>query len=361
MKHLSRSQRNWFVALFSGYSAVGILLFISGYFDDRSRGIWGTAPRRATEEMAGAYTALAFLPFVIWFARRYRIRLSNWRKTVPLTVFAGIVYSIAHTTLNALVRDFVSIVTFQGVYDYGSMIYRYPMEAAKDVIYFFIFIGCVTFIDTLSQKRKAELDTAELQTKLAEAKLQNLRLQLHPHFLFNTLNAISSVMYEDVQKADEMLSKLSDFLRVVLASSGVHEVPLEEELSVERMYVDIMTTRLERRLSLNIHVAEEARAATVPFMLLQPLLENSIRHGMGAERDAIDLGVDVRRENGSTLICVSDDGVGFDPKAGAGIGLSNVASRLEHMYGPSASFKIESRAEGGTLATVRLPFMKGEA
>ncbi len=361
MKHLSRSQRNWTVALFAGFSAIGILLFISGYLDDLSRGISGTAPRRATEEMVGAYTALALLPVVIWFARRYRIRTSNWPVMVALTVLAATIYSVAHTTLNAIVRDIVSVATFQGVYDYGSMIYRYPMEAAKDVIYFFVMVGCVTFIDTLSRHRKAELATAELQTKLAEAELQNLRLQLHPHFLFNTLNAISSVMYEDVQKADEMLSKLSDFLRVVLASSGVHAVPLEEELAVERMYVDIMTARLERRLSLNVYVAEDARAATVPFMLLQPLLENSIRHGMSGERDAIDLEIDVRRANGSTVIRVSDDGVGFDSNSQNGIGLSNVASRLEHMYGAGASFSIESRAEGGTLATLRLPFVKGEA
>src|SRR5260370_20374202 len=156
------------------------------------------------------------------------------------------------------------------------MFYRYPMEASKDVMYFMVMIGCVTLIDRFAEARRVELAAADLQTKLAQAQLENLRLQLHPHFLFNTLNAISSVMYEDVRKADAMLSKLSEFLRTVLASGGVHNVPLDEELAVEKMYVDIMTTRLERNLTLHVEVEDGARDAVVPFMLLQPLLENSI-------------------------------------------------------------------------------------
>jgi two-component sensor histidine kinase len=344
------------IRLFVLFTAVGLLFFTSGYFDDLARQNYGTAPRRLTEELVGAYTALLLVPFVIWVARRFRITRETWLVTVPITIAAAIVYSLVHTTFNAFGREVVSLATGQGHYSYGIMFYRYPMEAAKDIIYFMVGIGTVDVLDRIAQARRTELAAADLEAKLAQTQLDNLKLQLHPHFLFNTLNAISSVMYEDVAKADEMLSKLSEFLRTVLESSGVHEVPLEEELHVERMYVDIMTTRLERNLRLGVHVDDAARDAVVPFMLLQPLLENSIRHGMQGDRLSLDLAIDVQRRNGSTVISVTDDGNGIAVDAARGIGLKNIESRLSHMYGAAATFSIGPRADGGTRATIVFPF-----
>jgi LytS/YehU family sensor histidine kinase len=228
------------------------------------------------------------------------------------------------------------------------MFYRYQMEAAGDAVYYALLISLIYLLQHF-------IATRDLQTKLAQAQLENLRLQLQPHFLFNTLNAISSVMYEDVGKADRMLAQVSDYMRLVLASGGAQEISLEEELKMERMYVDIMKTRLERNLSLDVRIADDARDAMVPFMLLQPLLENSIRHGMGSARTSIELGIHVARANGSTVIRVSDNGLGVDASAPRGIGLSNVVARLQHLYGSEATFDIATRDGGGTLATVSIP------
>jgi LytS/YehU family sensor histidine kinase len=209
----------------------------------------------------------------------------------------------------------------------------------------------------MASARQAELAAADLQARLAEAQLENLRLQLNPHFLFNTLNAISSVMYEDLPKADEMLTKLSDFLRIVLASNGVQQVPLDEEIDVERKYVEIMTTRLEQRLSLRVSIEDGAGAASVPFMILQPLLENSIRHGTPVDRGALEIEIAVARRNGATVISVSDDGSGFSPNGvTGGHGLELVRSRLAHMYGDAAAFAIGARDGGGTQAILQFPY-----
>jgi two-component system LytT family sensor kinase len=244
-----------------------------------------------------------------------------------------------------------------GPYDYGDMVFRYPMEASNDLISYATITGFIYFFGQMAAARQTELAASELQAKLAEAQLENLRLQLNPHFLFNTLNAISSVMYEDLAKADEMLTKLSDFLRIVLASNGVHQVALDEEIDVERKYVEIMTARLEQRLDLRVHVEAGAASAIVPFMILQPLLENSIRHGTPGDRGALDIGIDVARRNGSTVICVTDDGVGFNPAEGTrGHGLALVNSRLDHMYGGAATFTIARRDGGGTQATLTFPY-----
>lgn len=342
--------------LFALFTAFGLLLFSSAYFNDLSRGELGTAPRRLTEEMVGVYAALLLMPMLIFVARRFRITRTDWPKAILMSILAALVFSIAHTTLNYYARDIVSIATGQGAYDYGAMRYRYPMEASKDLIYALMGIVFVNLFDGLARSRKTEVEAAELQTKLAHAQLENLRLQLHPHFLFNTLNAISAVMYEDVRKADEMLTKLSDFLRMVLASGSVQIVPLDEELKAERMYVDIMTTRLERRLALDVRVDEDVRNAAVPFMLLQPLLENSICHGMPSGEVALDIGIAVRRVNGSTVVEVIDDGTGFAPGPNLGHGLSNVRSRLTYLFGSASSFAITPGSGGGTHVTLTFPY-----
>jgi two-component system, LytTR family, sensor kinase len=358
MRQSNRRRLN--IALLAGlYTAIGLLLFGSGFFDDLAHQHYGTGPARFIEEMTGAYTAFAVLPLIIWIVHWLERRKFVWPVSALILLAGAGVFTAAHTTLMALTRAAIFPLAGLGRYDYGIMLYRYPMEGLKDVIVFSVTAAIVYFFDRLALARKTELEAAELQTKLAQAHLENLRLQLHPHFLFNTLNAISSVMYEDVEKADLMLAKLSDFLRRVLASSGVHQVSLDEELDVERMYVDIMTTRLERRLTLDVRVDPAASHAIVPFMILQPLIENSIRHGRAGEHEAIGITVDVARQNGSTVVRVIDDGSGLQSGGDAmhrGHGLSNVAGRLHTMFGDESAFAIGPHEAGGTEVTLRFPY-----
>ncbi len=165
-------------------------------------------------------------------------------------------------------------------------------------------------------------------------------------------------MYEDVAKADAMIAQLSDFLRLVLDSSGVQEVPLQRELTVERMYVAIMKTRLESRLNLSFDIDPALRDAAVPFMLLQPLLENSIKHGLAPDCNALDIAISARRDGTATVIAIRDNGVGLRGNGTAERhGLANVRSRLMHMYGDAATFAIAPANDGGTEATLRIPFV----
>ena len=345
--------------MFGLYTALTLLLFGYHYLDDLANGRADTWLQRIIEQMTGAYAALVLLPLILWVTRRFPPQRSRWIAVTAAWIGGALVYTALHTTLMALSRAAIYQALHLGPYDYGIMFFRYPMEASNDLVSYAIIATIVFFWDRTQAARAAELHAAELQAKLAQAKLENLRLQLHPHFLFNTLNAISNVMYEDVRKADEMLAKLSDFLRLVLASSDVQQVPLHEELHLERTYVDIMTTRLERSLTLDVRVDDDARDAIVPFMLLQPLLENSIRHGMNGNRSGLALQIDVRRRDSSTIIRVSDDGNGLAEGSPRGIGLNNVESRLQYMYGAGASLRLEPRETGGTQATIVLPFAAG--
>lgn len=355
---LGRRATIWIVV--GVYTAIGLLLTSYRWLEDVSNHHGGTLLVRAIEEMTGAYSALVMIPIAIWAARAFPISRRTWATGLPMALLAAVGYSAIHTSLMWASRSVLFPLFGLGPYDYGIMLFRYPMEASNDVISFAFISGFVYAWIRLAQARRTELEAAELQTKLAEAQLENLRLQLNPHFLFNTLNAISSVMYEDVAKADAMIAKLSDFLRIVLASTGVQQVGVDEELEVERKYVDIMGARLEQGLALHVSVDEPARGALVPFMILQPLLENSIRHGIEPGRGAIEIAVNVARRNGSTIVTVADDGIGIaNPAPAFGHGLGLVRTRLRQLYGERGRFAIGSAAGGGTRAVLEFPYADG--
>jgi two-component sensor histidine kinase len=338
-------RRYWW--LFPLFTAIGLLFFSYHYLDDLARQVSGTFLQRFIEEMTGAYTAMVLVPAIVWFTRRF-----PW----PAQIGGVLVYSAIHTTLMALTRATLFPLAGLGHYDYGLMIFRYPMEASHDLILYPIMIGFIYFYDRVRRAREAEIAAAALQCELTEAKLENLRLQLQPHFLFNTLNAVSAVMYEDVCKADAMLARLSEFLRIILTMSESPEITLDEELQIERMYVDIMKARLEHNLQLNFTVDPDARLARVPALILQPVLENAIRHGMGSERRQLDIAIEAIRRDGGIELRVRDNGIGIvSPTPRFGHGLSNVASRMAHFYGEGSALHIAQLQPNGTEVCLQFP------
>jgi two-component system, LytTR family, sensor kinase len=344
------------VRLIPVFTVLGIGAFLYRYLDDLARHHAGTFQRRLLEEATGVYSALVIVPIVVGITRRVPWTRERWPRAALAHAGGAILFTLLHTTLMALSRAVISPLLGMGPYDYGDMAWRYPMEASNDSFIYVVACALVYFVGREERARKAELAAAELRAQLAQATLENLRLQLHPHFLFNALNAISSVMYEDVRRADAMLARLSEFLRTVLAGDA-QQVPLGDELDVERMYVDVMRARLETALRFDVRVDPLAQAAIVPFLVLQPLLENAIRHGMAGEREAIAITVDVAREQETTVISVADDGVGL--RAGSerrGHGIANVESRLRALFGAAGTFAIANAPGGGTLVTLRFPY-----
>jgi two-component system, LytTR family, sensor kinase len=347
--------------LFLVYTAIAVLLIGYRYLDDLSRQRPGTFPIRFLEEGTGVYSVFLLLPLVFHFARTYLFAHKGWFRLALTHLAAAVAFSAAHTTLMALSRRILAPLMGLGPYDYGVMTYRYPMEFSNDLVGFSVIVGLYFFFQRFRLAQAQQLAAAELQTKLAEAQLENLRLQLQPHFLFNTLNTISSVMYEDVRAADAMIAQLSDLLRLTLHASRAHEIPLAEELQIARLYLDLMQKRFENKLRVSYSIDPSLENCLVPQLILQPLLENSLRHGMKPGSAAMDISVAVRRENGSLLLQVSDTGVGLgalDSAAvfGRGVGLSNIRDRLAQLYGGGQEFAVANRPEGGAEVTLRVPY-----
>jgi glucose-6-phosphate-specific signal transduction histidine kinase len=204
---------------------------------------------------------------------------------------------------------------------------------------------------------------ANLQAELASARLQTLRLQLNPHFLFNALNSIASLVHSDAAKADTAIAALSSFLRASLAVTHGEETTLENELRLVDAYLEIELLRVEW-LTVDLDVPDALRSACVPTFVLQLLVENAIRHGLAPRRTPGRVVIAARRDDDQLQLCVSDDGVGLDARSGnssLGIGLRNVRARLAQLYGFDGVLTLEPSTPHGTVATIRIPYRVGRA
>jgi two-component system, LytTR family, sensor kinase len=308
------------------------------------------------EEAIGALAGILVFPLIYLTAIRFPLPSPRWRRNVFVHLLAVCSISLVHTTLIAGLRTVLfPVLGFENHYGYLS--WRYPMEFAHLFIFYWLGIGLIYLFHEVRFAREHELRQARLETSLAEAQLQNLRLQLEPHFLFNALNAISAAIYENPRVADEMIGRLSELLRQLLKQDATQEVTLAREIELLKLYTRIMEARLESRLTFSVDIEEKAREVLVPQLILQPLVENAIRHGMNLVSMRFDISVEGRLEGNGLRLAVRDHGAGLPPpdRLTRGIGLRNTAERLERLYGARQSVRIENADGGGTIVELRVP------
>jgi two-component system, LytTR family, sensor kinase len=228
-----------------------------------------------------------------------------------------------------------------------------------DIVVYFGACGVIYALETRSRLRAQEMNAARLEAQLARSQLEALRVQLHPHFLFNTLNAISMMARKgETDVAVRMLAGLSDLLRLALASVGKPEVPLRLELDFLERYLALQQIRFSDRLEVKMHISPEAMEARVPSLVLQPLAENAVRHGLSPRDEGGLLEIGAQRDGADLVLSVRDTGVGLAPESErrGGVGLQNVRARLAVLYPNAHRFTLENHPGGGTLALVCIPF-----
>jgi len=307
------------------------------------------------------------IPVAFFLARRFPLDLPIWRRSA-LVHFATI---LTIATLHSLVVG--ALVPLSRTDPIRRANLRMPFRA--ELVRFmriqlptdFLAYGALVSVFYASQyysdRRDWELTAARLQTSLTEARLRTLRSQLNPHFLFNTLNAISVLALKGEQRAvAEMIARLSDLLRVSLDETRPQQIPLEAELAFVERYLDIQRIRFGDRLTITRDIAPDALHALVPSMLLQPLVENAVKYGISSECGPGSIGIQAARHNGTLRLRISDSGPGFQLGApGArpnGIGLRNTEARLEQLYGPDHCVEYGLAAEGGAAVTILMPFLQ---
>ena len=301
------------------------------------------------------YVWAALTPLVLLLCRRFRISVQNWIPTVVLHFVASVLISLLQLAiqvrLNFLVNGGYSLGYWKVLYFFAT--YKLHMN----LLTYWVIVALNHGIYYYEQAQSRELAWARMETDLANAQLQALNMQLHPHFLFNTLHSISTLISDDPKAAQEMVLKLSDLLRATLSKIETPEVPLGQELELLDCYLSIEQTRYKDRLKFSKEIDPAALACAVPTMILQPLVENAVRHGIGKRKQADEISIVGRRENGRLLLEVRNrtgriENGGDTPR---GIGLSNTRARLEQLYSDAYSFQLTNLEGGGVSVRLTLP------
>jgi two-component system LytT family sensor kinase len=204
--------------------------------------------------------------------------------------------------------------------------------------------------------QRRQRQAAHLQAQLAEARLDALRMQINPHFLFNTLHAVSALVERDPGGVRRMIARLSELLRHTIESHATDEVPLRDELAFLRRYIEIMEIRFQGRLRVDRNIADDTQDALVPNLILQPIVENALEHGVNRVAGEGQIEIAARRDGDRLVLTVRDNGPGLDVQNAAGVGLANTRARLEQLYGDRASLELKDAEGGGVLAQITLPY-----
>ena len=300
------------------------------------------------------YACLLSAPLFIWFSRKLPLVRARWLPALA-----------AHVAVIVVLVVLTALLQYQ-------LTYRNPRFAPGLGVYIraALLTGTLPFIAVAAaaqalaahtRARDRELEAARMKGQLAEARLSALSAQLQPHFLFNTLQAISTLIPRDPVAADRVLASLSDLLREVLRHEQ-QQVPLEEELRVLESYLDISRTRFGDRLTISIAADAQIRRALVPFFVLQPLVENALHHGVGSRAGAGTIHIGAAREANRLWLSVTDDGPKTEPgEPGRGLGLANTRARLQELYGAAATLEYGPRPEGGFRVRVGIPYQEQSA
>ncbi len=350
MQLLQRASAGWRVGLvaFVVFSVLGVLFSSQVWVDYTYSGHplpWTSALALALGQW---YLWALLTPVLVSLARRFRIERPGVVASLAVHLVASIVCAVSVLIAQSALARAVTGVE-RGPFSL--------LQAHISFLTYWAIVGVSHAMEYYVSSRERALRAAQLEAQVSAAQLQALRLQLQPHFLFNTLNAIGALMRDNVESADLMLTRLSDLLRATLDTSDVAELPLGRELSLLQPYLDIQTTRIGSRLTLIVDVEPQACDVLVPTLMLQPLVENAIKHGVADRSGPGTVAIGARLLPSSALeIVVRDDGPG--PAAtwtAGGHGLDNVRRRLLALHGDAASFTLERVESGGAIARVRLP------
>jgi hypothetical protein len=342
----------WLVG-FAAWTALALLATMQTAMSFSMRGQPIEWPRLLAWRAIDWYSCALFLPPLVWLVRRWPLERSTWPRRLPTYVAVTLVATIAKYLLLFSLQGAV-IGSAARPQSFGMVL---AGNAISEMMIFWAVVGVLHAVEFHRRYREREALTLELRAQLSQSQLDVLRAQLHPHFLFNVLNAATVLVHRDPDAADAMLTRLGELLRHALRSDPRHETPLREELELLDRYLDIMRTRFGDRLTVRRTIPPEVASALVPTFVLQPLVENALEHGVDRVEGSGCVEIDAARDGDSLVLAVRDTGAGerTDVHAGLGIGLTNTRARLAALYGDAASLALRPRHGGGTEVVLRLP------
>jgi sensor histidine kinase YesM len=349
------------------WTFIGIVFTLQGYFTSyRSE-----RPMPFVDslylQMTWSYLWALATPLVLWASARLPIERNNWIRSSLLHVPISILLSVFLTAVGH-----ISLWLYWGYragkpFSFANMT-RFVVANFSEGIGIYLLIALTSYaVSYYRRYREGQLKTLQLEAELSHAQLQALKMQLHPHFLFNTLHSISALLTKDIESARKMITRLGDFLRLTLENSGSPEVTLQQEMEFLSCYLEIERIRFQNRLVTRLDLGDQTLDAQVPNLILQPIVENAIRHGIAPRSTPGLIEIEAKQHNGRLRIQVRDNGPGLSEHRTSeylfekGLGLANTETRLKRLYGAAHLFDLRNNPDGGLIVTLEIPFHKDGA
>ena len=340
----------------AGWTLFGLCSFGACLLAEAAAGDESTPwPQLLGYSLGSAWIWAALTPVVFRIARQAPLSAGNWARSALIHAVAGTVFVL----LSIILQTMLAVAT--GIDRSGSSLLLPRVENSLLAYCALVVLGQAAHYFALFKTR--QVHASELEARLAKTHLQLLRMQLQPHFLFNTLNTVAELVHTDPDTADQMITRLGRLLRLSLDHAGHQVVPLRQEIDFLRMYVEIEQVRFQERLQIVWNLGPDTLDAAVPTLLWHPVLENAIRHGVTPLAGRGRIVIESHREADDLVLEIRDNGRGLPPGGipREGVGLRNIRERVDQLYGSRARFSLEPAPGGGTVATLRLPFTQCDA
>jgi two-component system, LytTR family, sensor kinase len=340
--------------VFGGWTALGLLLAAQAWLSFAMRGEPIAWVRSLAIWLCWAWVWAALTPVALWLLERFPLERPQLVAHSSLHAWASVVFACTNLAAFALFAPWVGAVSEAPTW-WATFTRLLGAVFLLDLPVYWLLVGVGQGFRLASTAQRRERRTMQLEAQLSEARLEALRTQLRPHFMFNALNTVSALMHEDVAVADRVLLRLSALLRASLEGGDTAEVSLREELSLVEAHLAIEQARYEDRLSFRLSVGPELLDARVPRLLLQPLVENAVEHGVAPRRGPGTIEIAASRQGEFLCLSVIDDGPGLAENATDGIGLSNTRGRLALLYAGRHRFELLRSEAGGLHVKLTLP------
>jgi signal transduction histidine kinase len=352
--------RSELLVVFAFWSFLALLSAANAVLDPRARGLESALSSGPVAlAFAESYLWAALTPVIFWLGGRFSVERANWVSRLALFLGVGFIVAMGVEMLLAYLRsEFVFPMRRRPPFGFNPVIGVTRLFWLDDLMVYIAVLAASFARSYFLRYRARREEAARLQAELAEARLTALQTQLNPHFLFNTLHAVSSLVERDPRGVRRMIARLSDLLRFTLERTDQQEVALDQELAFLERYLEIMQIRFQGRLQVDTHLDAGVADALVPTLILQPLVENAVKHGVSKVDASGRIEISVRRVGDRLVLAVRDNGPGLDggDTGDEGVGLRNTRARLEQLYGSAQSLTLREAPEGGLIAEVTLPY-----
>lgn len=318
--------------------------------------------RALAVQLASSYGWFVLMPLILWLANRYPLdRRGDVARSVVINLIGGVLIVLIHIAWDAFSQPLLGYRNRNFETYSSSFAFQFYLNFHWSFLVYLQISGIIYGIRYYNKFRAGELRASKLEARLAQTRLKVLQMQLHPHFLFNTHNAIAELIHKNPDAAEKMVENLSDLLRMSLNKLNVEEVSFQQELEFLNKYLDIEQTRFHDRLRIVKDIAPDTLDAIVPNMILQPLIENAVKHGIAPLIEGGTIKIRSIKENGNLRVEICDDGIGAGGEIVEGIGISNTRARLKQLYEDAHKFTIESNKKQGMSVNLIVPFKRYEA